>query len=467
MAIIKTKFNRGIEGATNIVDSGTEGTRLASGTTAQRGSVQGQLRFNTTTGKFEGRSATNFVSIEPSPVVSSVDVTEVESDAGGNQTFVITGENFSAGDTASFVGNDGTEVFASSTTIDSATQITAVIAKSSFANSKEPYDVKIVKSTGTQGSLANQINVDNAPNWTTASGNIATIPFNNTGTHATVAATDPEGDTVSYSVVSGSLPTGTSLGSANGQVTGTITNPGSATTYTFTVRATANSKTADRQFNIQILTTPGSAQSYPASNAAAIKSADANITNGAYWITVDGTAKQVYCDFDGTYTGDSSNSYMLYQAYGSSYSSLFTGAIDDIYTDHLDVLNSASGGNNNPGGGWANDLVTNSSGYQYGTGIGVGTDNWYFYAGGSDGHTSTHASYLVSTPAITRIAVKGGGGNNGHGSGSVTVSGAGQIISSGYIQTASSGSVNTSSGNFITFQESGASIGRLYYIFVG
>ena len=451
----------------NIVDIGTEGTKLAAGTTAQRGSTQGQFRFNSTTGKFEGRGLNSFVTIEPSPVISSIDVTEVASAAGGDQTFVITGENFSAGDTASFVGNDGTEVFASSTTIDSATQITAVIAKSSFVNSKEPYDVKIAKSTGTQGSLADQINVDNNPNWTTAAGNIASIPFNNTGTHATVVATDPEGDTISYSVVSGSLPTGTSLGSANGQVTGTITNPGSPTTYTFTVRATANSKTSERQFNIQILTTPGSAQSYPASNAAAIKTADPNITNGAYWITVDGTAKQVYCDFDGTYTGDSSNSYMLYQAYGSDYASLFTGALDDIYTDHLDVLNSASGGNNNPGGGWSNDLVTNAGGYHYGTGIGVGTDNWYFYAGGGSGHTSVHANYLVSTPAITRIAVKGGGGNSGHGNGAVTVSGAGQIISSGYIQTASSGNVNTSSGNFIEFAESGSSIGRLYYIFVG
>ena len=52
MAIIKTKFDRGVEGATNIVDVGTEGTRLATGTTAQRGSTSGQLGFNTTTGKF-------------------------------------------------------------------------------------------------------------------------------------------------------------------------------------------------------------------------------------------------------------------------------------------------------------------------------------------------------------------------------------------------------------------------------
>ena len=42
----------------NIVDTGTEGTKVASGTTAQRGSTAGQFRFNSTTGKFEGRNAT-------------------------------------------------------------------------------------------------------------------------------------------------------------------------------------------------------------------------------------------------------------------------------------------------------------------------------------------------------------------------------------------------------------------------
>ena len=128
----------------NITDTGTEGTKVASGTTAQRGSTAGQFRFNSTTGKFEGRNAAgSFVALEATPTVSSVDDTEVDSGAGGNQTFVITGNNFAAGDIASFVGNDGSEITASTTTVDSNTQITAVIAKSSFVNSKEPYDVKI------------------------------------------------------------------------------------------------------------------------------------------------------------------------------------------------------------------------------------------------------------------------------------------------------------------------------------
>ena len=40
----------------NISDTGTEGTKVATGTTAQRGSTTGQWRYNTTTNFFEGRN---------------------------------------------------------------------------------------------------------------------------------------------------------------------------------------------------------------------------------------------------------------------------------------------------------------------------------------------------------------------------------------------------------------------------
>ena len=188
----------------NISDTGTEGTKVASGTTAQRGSTTGQWRYNTTTGFFEGKSATTVLTLEPTPTVSSVDVSEIDSQAGGNQTIVITGTNFTSGATASFVGSSAS-FNASTSTVNSATQITAVAPKSSFLNAQEPYKVKIT------------------------------------------SATDPDGDTVTYAVQSGSLPTGTSLSSA-GVISGTV--GGSASTYSFTVRATANSKTADRAFTI-------------------------------------------------------------------------------------------------------------------------------------------------------------------------------------------------------------------------
>ena len=58
-------------------------------------------------GKFEGRNATNFISIEVSPSVNSVNnnnINQVLLDA--NFDLVITGQNFTSGDNVDFIAND-------------------------------------------------------------------------------------------------------------------------------------------------------------------------------------------------------------------------------------------------------------------------------------------------------------------------------------------------------------------------
>ena len=256
MAIIKTKFDRGVEGATNIVDSGTEGTKVASGTTAQRGSTTGQWRFNTTTGYFEGRNATGVAQLEPQATISSVDDGEVDSAGGGNQTIVITGTGFSSGGTISFVGSSA-EFNATTTTYNSATQVTAVAPKASFLNAQEPYKVKFTSATGVLGtSSVGLINVDNAPTWTTNAGQIGGEIYEGESVSTTVAASDAEGDTVAYSVSSGSLPSGLSINSSTGAITGTAPTVSGDTTSSFDLRATANSKTADRSFTIIVKDNP-------------------------------------------------------------------------------------------------------------------------------------------------------------------------------------------------------------------
>ena len=232
----------------NISDTGTEGTKVASGTTAQRGTTTGQWRYNSTTGFFEGRNSSgSFSTLEPTPTVSSVDDGEVDSGAGGNQTIVITGTNFSSGAVASFVGSSAS-FDATTTTVDSSTQITAVAPKSSFLNAQEPYKVKVSSTTGIAGiSATGLINVDNAPTWTTSAGSLGSISEDATGNHFTVVASDPEGDTVAYSLQSGSL-SGLSLNSSTGVISGDPTDVSSDTTNSFTLRATAGSKTTDRAF---------------------------------------------------------------------------------------------------------------------------------------------------------------------------------------------------------------------------
>jgi len=237
----------------NISDTGTEGTKIASGTTAERGSTTGQIRFNSTTGLAEYYTGTAFKSIDSPPTVSSIDVTEVDSQAGGNQTIVITGDNFQSGATVTFVGNSGTDFNASTVTINSITQITAVAPKASFLNAQEPYGVKVENLSGLSATLASQINVDTAPTFSVASGSLGTL--DNTGRASSnltsVTATDTDGDTITFSKISGTLPTGITFNS-DGTFSGTADAETSNTTYTFTIRATAGGKTSDRQYTITV-----------------------------------------------------------------------------------------------------------------------------------------------------------------------------------------------------------------------
>ena len=105
---------------------------ISIGTTAQRTiEEQGKLRFNTTLNLLEYYDGTNWKVIDAPPVVSSIDVTDVASDGGGDQTFVITGSGFSATITeVRFVATSGSDVVAGSVTRDSATQLTVTATKS-------------------------------------------------------------------------------------------------------------------------------------------------------------------------------------------------------------------------------------------------------------------------------------------------------------------------------------------------
>ena len=238
----------GILTATTIVGAGTNGIKLPIGTTAQRVNTTGTIRFNSTLGLPEYYNGSAWISIDSPPAVSSVSPTEVESAAGGNITFTINGTRFSVGANVKFISNTGTELTPSSVTRVSATQLTAVIAKNSFVNGQEPYDVKVINSSGLASTLADQINVNNAPAWVTSAGSLGSFG-NYVNVNVTVSATDADGDTVTYSIVSGSLPSGLSLNTSTGAITGTMGAVGSSTTVNFTIRATAGGKTADRAFS--------------------------------------------------------------------------------------------------------------------------------------------------------------------------------------------------------------------------
>ena len=234
---------------------GGDGVGVSTATTTTRNALSGvkpgQIIFNHTSGLPEYYNGTDWVAIDSPPGISGVSPTSVESAAGGNVTFTITGERFGVGVVVKLISNTGVELTPSPVTRVSATQLTAVIAKNSFVNAQEPYDVKVINASGLSATLADQINVDNAPTWNTSAGNLATISDQVSANHATLSATDPEGDTVTYSENGSNLSgAGLSINSSTGVISGNANDVGSSTTVSFTGRATANSKTADRSFNI-------------------------------------------------------------------------------------------------------------------------------------------------------------------------------------------------------------------------
>jgi hypothetical protein len=194
------------------------------------------------------------------PTISSVSPTSVTSgDGTGNYTFTITGTNFT-GASASLINTSGTTVDFDTVTVDSATQITGVIAKSSLPNSGEPYDVKITGSNNITATLENQINIDASPTFNTASGTLGTVLNGLVGsTTLTVEAFDPESaGNVTFELQSGSLPAGASIttvhenGVSKANISG-FSAVGSNTTSNFVLRAVdVASNTSSRSFSITV-----------------------------------------------------------------------------------------------------------------------------------------------------------------------------------------------------------------------
>ena len=236
---------------TNTEFDGTEATRMVKGTTGQRASAEaGDLRFNTTTSLMEYYDGVQWKSIDSPPIISSISPT-VETDPSAN--IVITGSNFQSGATVKFVGDDGTQYPSPTVTIDSATQITATTPTTALSVANEPYDVVVTNSSGLAGTLADALDAGGVPAFTESAGSLGIVYDSaRTGLSFDAGATDPDGDTITYSISAGTLPSGLSLNTSTGAITGDANAVGSDTTSTFTVSAATSSDTSTRQFTIEI-----------------------------------------------------------------------------------------------------------------------------------------------------------------------------------------------------------------------
>lgn len=220
--------------------------------------VAGMLRFNTTTANMEYYDGTGWQAIAAPPFLSSISPT---SWASTGDTITLTGSFFGTGATVSFISKTGAVYNAASSTYVSGSSYTGTIPSGMSSDKDDPYDVKITNSSGLAYTLAACLSRSSAITFNTASGSIGTIRDSGRGSYSlsSVTATAAESDlTLTYSITSGSLPSGMSL-SSGGTISGTPSQVGSNTTSTFTVTATgtdasnsSNTQTASRSFSITI-----------------------------------------------------------------------------------------------------------------------------------------------------------------------------------------------------------------------
>jgi len=226
---------------------------LPSGTTAQRPATPtvGMMRYNSTTGFAEVYTSIGWATLGQLPP-SIVSVTPVTFNGEQGAVFTITGTNFTADAVIKFIDVNNTEYTAGNVSYISGIQLTATTPQD-FTTAQEPLSVKIIQSSG-NSILQSVIDCGGSPSWTTAAGSLGTYYDTNQSVSIQLVATDPDaGATISYSVISGSLPGGLNL-SSSGLISGTIAQISPTTsTSNFTIRASDNAgNTSDRAFSIVI-----------------------------------------------------------------------------------------------------------------------------------------------------------------------------------------------------------------------
>jgi len=206
----------------------------------------GKLYSNGETARIELYTATGWQNIvQETPGVSSITGTYLES--AGSGTFTISGTNFVSGCYATAIGTNGVQIDASTTTFTSLVQISATFT--GLSNVNEPYDIKVTNPSNLFGMLTDALYINANPVWVTTAGSLGTFADN---VAVSVSATATDDSTITYSLASGStLPSGVTLNSSTGLISGTLPDISSNTTYTFTINASDGANPAvPRTFSI-------------------------------------------------------------------------------------------------------------------------------------------------------------------------------------------------------------------------
>lgn len=189
---------------------------------------------------------------------------DTAADPAGGQTITLNGSGFNVG---AQVYIDDTIV--SIVTVLSATQLTFV----SPAKAAGSYTLRVVNTDGGLAASVNNIQYSGVPVWSTPSGSLANVYEGGSSTSTLSATSDTP---VTYSLTSGSLPTGLSL--SGNAISGTAGAVAGNTTYNFTIDAIDSElQNTSRNFNIGVLRDVVTWNS-PANNATVTANVDTSVS---------------------------------------------------------------------------------------------------------------------------------------------------------------------------------------------
>jgi len=185
------------------------------------------------------------------PTISSISIQNSQGAIPPSDTslyFDIIGTNFSNPSTVELL-NSSTNASTNATTV---TYVSATQLRVTASLSAGTYKIRVTRSDGFAGISATALlTVSQAVSWSTSAGSLGT--FDEGVAISTITLSATSNSAITYAIQSGSLPTGLSLNTSNGEITGTPSSVAADTTSTFTVRATdAESQFADREFNITV-----------------------------------------------------------------------------------------------------------------------------------------------------------------------------------------------------------------------
>jgi hypothetical protein len=236
--------------------------------------------------------------------------------------------------------------------------------------SNTTYTFTLTASDGSNPAVSRQFSilVNAAPVWVTSAGTLGTFAQQASISLSALSATDVS-DTVTYALASGSsLPSGITLNSSTGVISGTLPGIQSDTTYTFIINALDGINTVPRTFSI--------------------------------------TSNVVPVITGGTLTSDSTHYYRTFTGDGS-----LTVSTASMNADILIVAGGGGGGMQVGGGGGGGGYVALSN-YL----IPIGSNPVVIGAGGAGGGSTRAQNGGNSTVTINSVALSaiGGGGGANH-----------------------------------------------------